>query len=171
MRRRLHTQERSVSDASTIRPYLRNQRAFSSVELVIALAISALLLAIAIPSYRSYALRAKVTAAIVDITTIASDIHRYTLRNSGALPADLTAVGYADKLDPWGNPYYYLPFDGLHGHGSQRKDKNLVPINSDYDLYSAGPDGKTRMPLNARDSRDDIIRANDGFFIGIASDY
>ena len=150
---------------------MRSQRAFSSIELAITIAIGAMLMAIAIPAYRSYALRAKVSATIADISTIALGIQKYTLQNAGALPADLTVAGYGDRRDPWGNPYYYLPFDNLKGYGSQRKDKNLVPINSDFDLYSAGPDGATRPPLTAKDSRDDIIRANDGHFIGIASDY
>jgi general secretion pathway protein G len=34
-----------------------------------------------------------------------------------------------------------------------------------------GPDGDSRRPLTAQKSRDDIIRANDGAFIGIAQDY
>jgi general secretion pathway protein G len=52
-----------------------------------------------------------------------------------------------------------------------RKDKNLVPINSEYDLYSVGPDGRSVGPLTAKHSRDDIVMANDGRFIGVASDY
>jgi general secretion pathway protein G len=52
-----------------------------------------------------------------------------------------------------------------------RKDRNLVPINSDYDLYSVGPDGDSSLPLTAATSRDDIVRANDGRFIGKAEDY
>lgn len=52
-----------------------------------------------------------------------------------------------------------------------RKDHSLVPINSDYDLYSMGPDGKSQAPLTANASRDDIIRANNGAFYGKASNY
>jgi general secretion pathway protein G len=52
-----------------------------------------------------------------------------------------------------------------------RKDRNLVPINTDYDLYSMGADGKSVPPLTAMASRDDIIRANDGQYIGLASRY
>jgi general secretion pathway protein G len=46
-----------------------------------------------------------------------------------------------------------------------------VPINTDFDLYSVGPDGNTQPPLTAPVSRDDIVRANDGRFIGKAEDY
>ena len=55
--------------------------------------------------------------------------------------------------------------------GQLRKDKNLVPINTDYDLYSKGPDGKSVTPLTANSSRDDIIRANNGAYVGEAEDY
>jgi general secretion pathway protein G len=55
--------------------------------------------------------------------------------------------------------------------GLQRKDLALVPINTDFDLYSKGRDGATQPPLTAASSRDDIVRANDGQFIGLASGY
>jgi len=46
-----------------------------------------------------------------------------------------------------------------------------VPINSTYDLYSMGADGRTATPLTAAISRDDIIRANDGQYVGFAENY
>ena len=47
----------------------------------------------------------------------------------------------------------------------------MVPINTDFDLYSKGPDGKSATALTAKISQDDIIRANDGQYIGRASEY
>jgi len=58
-----------------------------------------------------------------------------------------------------------------NGKGKVRKDHNLVPLNSDYDLYSMGKDGKSVSPLTAKASRDDIVRANNGAFVGLASEY
>jgi len=55
--------------------------------------------------------------------------------------------------------------------GDVRRDKNLVPINTDFDLYSVGKDGDTATALTARQSRDDIVRANNGGYIGRAEDY
>jgi general secretion pathway protein G len=52
-----------------------------------------------------------------------------------------------------------------------RKDRFQVPINSDFDLYSMGPDGQSMPTLNAPVSRDDILRANDGAFYGIAEEF
>ena len=91
---------------------------------------------------------------------------RRTTPFSIAEPGDL-------PVDPWGQPYRYLRIEG-EGPGiiaNVRKDRNLVPVNSDFDLYSIGPDGQTRPPLVARPSRDDIVRAGNGSFIGAASDF
>lgn len=61
---------------------------------------------------------------------------------------------------------------GGGGGGAQpRKDRFLVPINSDYDLYSVGPDGASAAPLTAATSRDDIIRASDGAYVGVAVNF
>jgi general secretion pathway protein G len=55
--------------------------------------------------------------------------------------------------------------------GKPRKDRFLVPINTDFDLYSMGKDGRSEQNLDAHYSRDDIVRANDGLFVGLAIEY
>ncbi|MBX3236415.1 MAG: prepilin-type N-terminal cleavage/methylation domain-containing protein [Nitrospiraceae bacterium] len=55
--------------------------------------------------------------------------------------------------------------------GKPRKDRFLHPINSDYDLYSIGKDGESVEPLTAKKSHDDVIRANDGKFVGLATEF
>lgn len=52
-----------------------------------------------------------------------------------------------------------------------RKDRFLVPINSDYDLYSMGKDGESVAPLTAAKSRDDIVRAANGTYVGLAENF
>lgn len=47
----------------------------------------------------------------------------------------------------------------------------LNPLNTNFDLFSVGKDGDSRGPLNAAASRHDIIRANNGAFVGRAEDY
>jgi len=69
------------------------------------------------------------------------------------------------------NPYGYLKLGDKKAHGHARKNHSLVPINTDFDLYSTGPDGRSSPPLTAKHSQDDIVRASDGAFIGVASDY
>lgn len=140
------------------------------LELLLALAVVAALATLAIPAYSSYMEQAKVARAEQDLTWIESRIALYQTTNSG-LPASLAVIGEATMLDPWGHPYRYLDFTGLQGKGQMRKDRNLVPINSDYDLYSVGQDGSTLPPLVAPVSHDDIIRANNGGFVGLATDY
>jgi general secretion pathway protein G len=110
-----------------------------------------------------------VGVAISAIHDASSRIDR--LRYEGfPMPGSLAGVGLGNLLDPWGNPYVYLNLEGAPP-GAARKDRFLVPINSDYDLYSMGPDGKTTAPLTAKAARDDIIRANDGAYVGPAAGY
>jgi general secretion pathway protein G len=148
----------------------RPQRAYTLAELLVALCALAILAAIAVPSYTAYVQRANIAVAIGDIKTIELAIGRYRISNNDALPPNLASIG-TTRTDPWGRSYVYLPFTGLKGKGAMRKDKNLVPLNSEYDLYSLGKDGDSRAPLNAKASRDDIILANDGAYVGLASDY
>lgn len=151
----------------------RGESGFTLVEIVIVIMILGILATIAIPNYLRYLEKNKEATAISDINIIASRLAGSTME--GALPANLSAINFGNSLpliDPWGNPYKYLKIYGAPGNLPQaRRDHNLVPINSDFDLYSMGPDGQSAKPLTAVKSRDDIIRANDGAFIGKASTY
>lgn len=91
----------------------------------------------------------------------------------GHLPDSLAEVGFGNAIDPWGNHYRYLRLDGANKDGKDkaRKDRFLVPLNSDYDLYSTGPDGDSEAPLTATASRDDIVRAGNGAFVGVAEEF
>ena len=144
------------------------------IEIMLVMVVVGILLAIAVPNFTSQVSKGDRHRAIVDIEALQARINVYraefaacpqTLANAQADPEHL--------IDPWGNPYQYLAFCDATKipKGTARKDKFLVPINSDYDLYSMGPDGASVSPLTAKPSRDDIVRANDGAFIGLASDY
>ena len=145
-------------------------RGFTLPELLITTAIFTVLLAIAVPAYQSHIESARVSHAQSDIMGIATRINQYMTLN-GIPPPDLATIGYDTLLDPWGNPYAYLSFTGLNGKGKMRKDKSLNPINTQYDLYSMGADGQSKMPLTAPESQDDVILAYDGNYIGLASDF
>ena len=142
---------------------------FTLIEVLLALVILAVLVAIALPSYKQYRDRAMIAQAVNDIAAMNLQLRDYLTQNHVAAP-DLSAIGAAGKLDPWGNAYVYANL-AVVGVGGARKDKNLVPINTDFDLYSKGKDGDSKLPLTAPQSRDDVILANDGKFIGLASDY
>jgi general secretion pathway protein G len=57
------------------------------------------------------------------------------------------------------------------GQGGARKDRHLHPISSDFDLYSMGQDKDSVKPLTAQKSHDDIIRASDGGYYGLARNF
>ncbi len=147
-----------------------SNRGFTLVELTVTIGIAAVIGAIGFPSYISYKQRAYVAAATTDIMMIATAVNRYNTINN-LPPPDLATIGLDSLLDPWGRPYVYLSFTGLSGKGQMRKDKNLVPLNTQYDLYSLGADGQSRPPLTVPVSKDDVILANDGNYIGLASNY
>lgn len=145
---------------------------FGFLELMITLVIAALLASVAVPTYGQFIERAKTSKAIGDIGWIAIEIGKFQLRNNNALPDTLADLGVDIPLDPWDRPYQYLNIvTAGPGNGQFRKDKNLNPLNTDYDLYSLGKDGASSGPLNAKASRDDIVRANDGGYIGRGEDY
>lgn len=146
-------------------------RGLTLIEMLIVLAILAVLAGAAIPKITDYRERIRVQQAVTDIAALNVRLRNYMLDNNHMPPPGLDAINAAGMPDPWGSPYIYFNLRTAHGYGGVRKNKNLVPINSDFDLYSKGKDGLSAAPLTARQSRDDVILANDGKFIGLASDY
>jgi general secretion pathway protein G len=140
------------------------------VELLVTIAIILTLCAIAVPNLLAALNQARTAKAVGDIRAIGDGIMEYDLLYN-QFPDTLVQAGYGGILDPWGHPYQYLNFANTKGKGQMRKDRFLVPINTYFDLYSMGPDGKSVSPLTAQASRDDIIWANDGGYIGPASQY
>jgi general secretion pathway protein G len=141
---------------------------YTLLEVVLVVVLVGLLAGVGIPTYRNVIERMNVSRAIADIHEISLQLYRWET-NVGAFPPDLATAGLT-RLDPWGLPYFYLELTGANP-GDVRKDKNLVPINTDFDLYSAGKDGETAMPLTAQKSRDDVVRASNGAFVGLAENY
>lgn len=133
------------------------------------IAIIGTLAAIATPTYLNFIDKVRMSVAISDIKAIEKDLLGYYVEFD-EFPPNLAAIGMDNLTDPWGNPYQYLPVEGTP-KGKLRKDHFLVPVNSDFDLYSMGPDGKSVSPFTAKHSRDDIVRANDGEFVGLVSNY
>jgi len=149
------------------RPQARH--GFTLIELMIVVAIMGILAAVAGSKYTEFIQRARSVKAVVDIRGIHNDVRTYQAE-VGELPSALADIGAEQMLDPWDHPYVYRRISGGSGKGA-RKDKFLVPLNSDYDLYSQGEDGASAAPLSATVSLDDVIRANDGAYIGIARRY
>ena len=146
---------------------------FTLIEVIVAMAVLGSLAAIAIPQFSRYRYQAQIAQAIADIRKIDLALRSYRTQN-GNLPATLAALAMGDlPTDPWNRAYVYLKIEGVMPPPlvAARKDGFNVPINSDFDLYSKGTDGSTLSPLDVPVSQDDIVRGNDGRYVGLASGY
>jgi prepilin-type N-terminal cleavage/methylation domain-containing protein len=126
------------------------QTGLTLIEIMIAVAILAILSAIAVPLYQGYVVEARYGTALKDIRQMqlilddlaldnslaaiepagysaGDNVNVYT-NDSGIQVAAATPAGTQPWLDPWGNIYRY-----------QRTAGTANP--QEYDLRSAGPDG------------------------------
>ncbi len=126
---------------------LRNNRGFTLIEIMVVIAILALLAALVAPKIMGRSDDAKIADAKVQIKNLETALKLYKLDNGvypsteqglaalvekptvGQLPKNYKAEGYLESKkvpkDPWGNDFAYLS-PGEHG---------------DFDLYSLGADG------------------------------
>ena len=126
---------------------IRNNRGFTLIEIMVVIAILALLAALVAPRIMGRSDDAKIADAKVQIKNLETALKLYKLDNGvypfteqglaalvskptvGQIPKNYKAEGYLESKkapqDPWGNDYVYLS-PGEHG---------------DYDLYSLGADG------------------------------
>ncbi len=142
---------------------------FTLIEVLLVVLLIGILVAVAYPFYKGYREKARILQAVNDITAIASVASNYWNDNR-AYPAGLADIGMAGKLDPWGRPYVYYNIDA-NGKGGARKDHALNPLNTDFDIYSVGADGLSKHQITQKDSLDDVLRASNGAFVGLASTF
>jgi general secretion pathway protein G len=173
----------------------RRQMGLTLVELLIVMAIIGILSAIAIPFYFGQVEKARVIKAIADLDNLQVEITNFELDHN-RLPDTLEEVRSKDLNDPWGNAYRYLNFATLEedseeeeipGQGKNKKGKakgKKSPteaedarrrelydefLNTDYDLYSCGNDGESAASMTEKQSEEDIVRGQEGNYIGLAS--
>jgi general secretion pathway protein G len=159
------------------------QRGVTVIELLLALLGLAILASIAIPTFGSSSpncdepdarqgplMRSRISKVNGDLGRIHLAAGKFELSNN-RYPANLAEIGMDQLRDPWGNPYQYLVVFGLNNKGPVRKDHNLHPVNTGYDVYSMGPDGVTSTPFTSTLGKDDIVMANDGDYFGLACLY
>ena len=152
---------------------------------MIILAIIGVMASIAVPILVNYRNKAKIVLAVSEIKMFEKEIQNYELDNM-RYPDELSETRIGNISDPWGNPYQYLKIpeddDGESEEvkGKKEKDKKKskpreshpkAQANSDFDLYSMGKDEKSKTSFTSKESHDDIVRANDGQFIGLVSDF
>lgn len=142
---------------------------FTLIELMIVVAIIGILASIAVPSYFDSLARAKNIQALGDIDKMGDEAMSYTVLN-GAPPNSLADINFGGALDPWGNPYRYYNIV-VNGVGGAQTDLTATPLNTEFDLYSAGKDELTNIDITQAVSQDDIVWAVQGAYIGLASRY
>jgi len=141
---------------------------FTLIEISIAILVIGVLGTIGYVSYNSVVNKARLVQAMGDIKAIAVAVDFYESRN-GVFPGSLSSVGMDNKIDPWETSYVYIRINDP-GAGGPRSHQG-VPINTDYELYSHGVDGLSSAPLAAAEAVDDIVRAGNGGFLGLASNF
>lgn len=134
------------------------QAGLTLIEIMLAVAILAIISAIAIPLYQGYVAEARIGTAIKDIRQMELILNDRFLDNLP--PASLAAVNLT-LVDPWGEPYRYNT-PAVPRSQSKGQPSNSAPF--DYELFSAGPD---RTPNTA----DDVMRGCNGSFAGVAADH
>ncbi|MEM1263920.1 MAG: prepilin-type N-terminal cleavage/methylation domain-containing protein [Pseudomonadota bacterium] len=151
----------------TTRPMKRSaERGFTLMELMIVISLMALLGSFAIPAYTGYIDDARVGKAVTDIGRISLEIQRYQTNNDGLLPPDLATINLGDLRDPWDRAYIYQPMTDATPKNQKRRTAANVPLNTDYDLLSRGPDNRSNRRLSNTRAHDDIIRASNGAYVG-----
>ena len=150
----------------------KKQHGFTLIELMTVIVLVGIMASIAYPIYSGFVDRARRSKVMGDMGQIQIALAKFLTDTNGALPLSLAAVGLDTLRDPWGNPYQYLKIENeAGGFGSARKNLGMVPVNSDYDLFSMGRDGDFESPLSSVSSRDDIVRAGNGAYMGPAEDF
>lgn len=149
-----------------------NDLGFTLVELLVVVTIMGVLISIAIESFATIKAKVRNTRCISEVRLLEKEILAYAY-DRGSLPPDLETINRKDLTDPWGNRYIYAPAAEpvAPGNIGLNNRSNVTTLNSDFDLFSMGPDGNWQTSINDAQSQDDIIRADNGNFVGIVKDY
>ncbi len=142
-------------------------RGVTLIELMLVIGIAATISGIAVPTFLNHADKVHSADATAKISAIELAIDKYYAEHNH-YPDTLAEIGQGGVLDPWGRPYQYLNMAKDPHLNNCRKLGPVHPLNTDYDLYSKGKDGKSQKPINSKESWDDIIRAYNGSYTGLA---
>jgi len=148
------------------------QQGFTLVEFSIAILVAALIIGTATPAYIYLVDKARTNKTIDEIKSMQRDINRFE-RKGNKYPDSLLEIYPEQPMDPWGNLYQYLNIKNASNPNAinPRTDKNFKKLNIDYDLFSTGADSLSLSPIAASESLDDIVRGDNGDFVGPVRDF
>ncbi|MDI6604224.1 MAG: type II secretion system protein GspG [Thermoanaerobacteraceae bacterium] len=146
----------------------RNEKGFTLVELIVVVAIIAILTAVLLPKLLGYTDNARESRAKGDLASMKSVIEAYAAsEGNGKYPADadaaktlLAAHGINTPTDPWGNPYNYAASTNQDSYiiisfgrdGAQKGNDDMYVTESisptkDTGNTAAAPSGGTLQPI------------------------
>ena len=147
--------------------FLNNSAGFTLVELIVVAAILGVLAGLVIPSFNAFVQQAKITRVISEVRVLEKDILAH-LVSQNTFPNSLNDIDRDKLRDPWGNPYQYL---NIANGGTPRQDAITFNLNTDFDIYSLGPNGLSDTNIKHVNSLDDIVRTSDGGWVGTGEDF
>jgi general secretion pathway protein G len=152
--------------ARSHRPCL-NSLGFTLVELLVCVVILGVLATMVVPAFSSLVNNAKISRCKSELRNLEKDVIAYFI-DRGVMPNDLTVINRGTLRDPWGHLYQYANF----ANGDPpRLNQFLLNLNSEFDLFSVGKDGLSQQNITDANSLDDIVRAGDGGWVGLAENY
>ena len=125
---------------------------FTLIEVMLAVTIAAILLTLIATMYQSYRDRVDVNRAVSDIMVISASITEFKKSTTGFRSAWRRSARTACAIH--GEQHTRTSITRMSSGWAQfRKDKNIVPINSDFDLWSNGKDGASAPRYGTAQSR------------------
>jgi general secretion pathway protein G len=156
-------------ERSRCRPGQALKRGFTLIEIMLVVGMVGVLSGIAVPAYSNHTTKVRNAECMTTISGLETLLEKYHA-DYGRYPSTLSEIGKGGTKDPWGRDIQYLNMADDPKNNNCRKLGPVHPLNTDYDLYSSGKDGKSNKPINSGPSMDDIIRAYNGGYVGPASD-
>jgi general secretion pathway protein G len=126
------------------------------------MALIGIIATLSIPAFNNYVNRTKSRRAMSEIRTLGTELSAFAL-DKGTNPTSLGDINRSGYLDPWKRPYVFTNIAG----GGAPLEGAFDPLNKDFDLYSLGADGLSAIADGDPTNEDDIVRFNDGSYVGM----
>ncbi len=109
---------------------MKKQQGFTLIELMIVVAIVGILAAIAIPAYKDYTVRAKVSECAASLSACKASVTEF-YNTQATMPANASAAGCSDSASQWCEG---MAFDGTDQISITVKEETGVPSDCSLSL-------------------------------------